>query len=309
VGLFGLAMAAAAAALFARTVANYHGALDTNLRVPWLVLAIAFVLAESCALHLQFRGNSQTFTPDEVLIVIGLFALSPSLLLGAYLLGGAIALGVIRRIKLFKLIFNLSQWALSCTVAIAVFRALASPGQPLGAHNWIAALVATIAAALVSITAITVAITILEGRPTANATGRNVVFGLFGTAVDGVLGLGAVILLAESPLNLLLLAGPIAIVLVSTALWAGTFTRNREYASALILAQTAVERHPTAVAHHLLAEELDREQIEHACGLVTFAANYWDTELQKGFGGNVSVSEDAETAALPGSDDDAGGYL
>ena len=67
VGLFGLAMAAAAAAIFAHTVAKYHGALDTNLRVPWLVLAIAFVLAESCALHLQFRGNSQTFTPDEVL--------------------------------------------------------------------------------------------------------------------------------------------------------------------------------------------------------------------------------------------------
>ena len=134
---------------------------------------------------------------------------------------------MIRRIKLFKLIFNLSQWALSCTVAIAVFRALASPGQPLGAHNWVAALVATIAAALVSITAITVAITILEGRPTANATGRNVVFGLFGTAVDGVLGLGAVILLAQSPLNLLLLAGPIAIVFVAYRAYLRETNRSR----------------------------------------------------------------------------------
>lgn len=51
-------------------------------------------------------------------------------------------------------------------------------------------------------------------------------------------------------------AAPIALVLVSAAFWAGTFARNREYASALVLAQTAVERHPTPVAQHLLATEL-----------------------------------------------------
>jgi type III secretion system-like peptide-binding chaperone len=62
------------------------------------------------------------------------------------------------------------------------------------------------------------------------------------------------------------------------------------------------------LAMDLLAEELDKEQIEHACGLVTFAADYWDTELQKGFGGTVGVSEDAETDAA-GADDDGGGYL
>jgi hypothetical protein len=62
----------------------------------------------------------------------------------------------------------------------------------------------------------------------------------------------------------------------------------------------------------LLAEELDKEQIEHACGLVTFAANYWDTELQKGFGGTVGISadsEESEVADPAGTDDEPGGYL
>jgi Flp pilus assembly protein TadD len=43
---------------------------------------------------------------------------------------------------------------------------------------------------------------------------------------------------------------------VSLALAAATSARNREYASAVTLARTVVERHPTPVAHHILAEQL-----------------------------------------------------
>ncbi len=37
---------------------------------------------------------------------------------------------------------------------------------------------------------------------------------------------------------------------------AGTLARNREYQSALTMARTVVERRPTAIAHHMLAEQL-----------------------------------------------------
>jgi Flp pilus assembly protein TadD len=43
---------------------------------------------------------------------------------------------------------------------------------------------------------------------------------------------------------------------VTAALAMGTVARNREYASALSLAQTVVERRPTAIAHHILGEQL-----------------------------------------------------
>jgi tetratricopeptide (TPR) repeat protein len=50
---------------------------------------------------------------------------------------------------------------------------------------------------------------------------------------------------------------PLVIVAVaSSALGAVTVVRNREYVSGVTLARTVVERRPTAVAHHILAEQL-----------------------------------------------------
>ena len=51
-------------------------------------------------------------------------------------------------------------------------------------------------------------------------------------------------------------AGRLVLLAVSIALAMGTVARNREYRSGLQLAQTVIERFPTAVAHHVLAVEL-----------------------------------------------------
>jgi tetratricopeptide (TPR) repeat protein len=51
-------------------------------------------------------------------------------------------------------------------------------------------------------------------------------------------------------------AGAIATIALATALAAATVVRNGEYASALTLTQTIVERRPNAVAHHMYAEQL-----------------------------------------------------
>jgi tetratricopeptide (TPR) repeat protein len=51
-------------------------------------------------------------------------------------------------------------------------------------------------------------------------------------------------------------AGASLLAVVATALAAGTFARNREYASSFLLAQTTLERYPTGTAHHLMGVEL-----------------------------------------------------
>jgi tetratricopeptide (TPR) repeat protein len=52
-------------------------------------------------------------------------------------------------------------------------------------------------------------------------------------------------------------AAGIALLVLTAATFVGrTLTRNREYSSALTLAETVVQRRPTAVAHHILAEQL-----------------------------------------------------
>jgi protein O-mannosyl-transferase len=49
----------------------------------------------------------------------------------------------------------------------------------------------------------------------------------------------------------------IAVLVLTTASLAGrTLARNSEYSSAITLAETVVQRRPTAVAHHILAEQL-----------------------------------------------------
>jgi tetratricopeptide (TPR) repeat protein len=52
-------------------------------------------------------------------------------------------------------------------------------------------------------------------------------------------------------------AGPVLLLIgVTGALAAGSVARSREYASALTMARTVVERRPTGIAHHVLAEQL-----------------------------------------------------
>jgi tetratricopeptide (TPR) repeat protein len=50
--------------------------------------------------------------------------------------------------------------------------------------------------------------------------------------------------------------GAVALAAAAAALTTATMIRNREYASALTLARTVVERRPTAIAHHILGEQL-----------------------------------------------------
>ena len=51
-------------------------------------------------------------------------------------------------------------------------------------------------------------------------------------------------------------AASVALAAVVVALGSATVRRNTEYASPIVLAQTVVERRPTAVAHHILGEQL-----------------------------------------------------
>src|SRR5689334_13317025 len=85
---------------------------------PWIVLAIAFAISESCALHLQFRGETHTITLSEILLVLGLFVLSPVELVGAQALAVVVVFAVIQRLSPLKVLFNLAQFSLGTIVAI-----------------------------------------------------------------------------------------------------------------------------------------------------------------------------------------------
>src|SRR5262245_48441325 len=79
----------------------------------------------------------------------------------------------------------------------------------------------------------------------------------------------------------------------------GTTARNREYQSALVLAQTAVDRYPTSVGRHVLATELmaagrrdearrqlalalpDAPRAYYTLGVLLFEERRWDDAIQQ----------------------------
>ncbi|HEX4518689.1 MAG TPA: EAL domain-containing protein [Gaiellaceae bacterium] len=129
----------------------------------WWVIALLFYLAEAYVVHIQFRREAHTISLSEVALIPGLYILSPSGLLAASLSGAAVALIVVRRQRVEKLVFNLAQLALTTAVAVIVFRSVAALGDPLTELGWVAVIVAVIAASLTGIVLVTAAIAIAQG--------------------------------------------------------------------------------------------------------------------------------------------------
>jgi diguanylate cyclase (GGDEF)-like protein len=226
VSTVGIVMAAGALALYVAVMRGHDHPFQSSVRVPWLLIALGVAIADRCSLDVQFRGNSLTFTPDDVLFVVGLFTVSPSRLVAAYVLGAAISLGVIRRVDPYKLLFNICTWTTSAIVAIVVFRSIAGGSDPFGPRNWVAALAGTTSSALIAITAISIAIAIVEGRSVFESM-RLGMFGAMGTAFDTLLGLAAVIFLSRSPWTLILLGGPIGGVIFVYRAYVTETSRSR----------------------------------------------------------------------------------
>jgi diguanylate cyclase (GGDEF)-like protein len=196
-------------------IASSHFSAGSAISVPWPALAACFAIAEVYALHLRFRGETHTFSINDIVLILGLFAVAHTALVGAQLLGAAIALGVIQRRSLLKLTFNLSHFVLGTEIAILVFRSLATSAGPLAVRNWVAVIAAAGAASLLQFGAIAIAISVAEGRWAARELGESFVFGLLGTAVNTTLGLVVVIVLSQSLAAAVLLIGPIAVVFVA----------------------------------------------------------------------------------------------
>ena len=126
--LYGLLLAALAAALF---VVSVHGTAPlAEPHLPWWAIAVGFVVAEACVVHLEFRRSAHSFSLADIPFVFGLvFASGDDFLAGALLGTGVVY--AFRRLAPVKLVFNLAQLALVACVAVVIVHALAVPGDAL----------------------------------------------------------------------------------------------------------------------------------------------------------------------------------
>jgi diguanylate cyclase (GGDEF)-like protein len=134
--------------------------------VPLLVVAAAFFVAEAYPVHLHFRGEAHSLSLSDAALVVGLFALEPSALVAAQLLGCGCALVTLRRQRLIKIAFNLAQYAATCCLAIVVFQTIVGRGTAYGVAGWGGALAAATAAALAGVAIVSVVIRVAGGSRT-----------------------------------------------------------------------------------------------------------------------------------------------
>ena len=98
-------------------------------------------------------------------MIAGLTFLAPGAYLLAYVVGGGLALLFWSRQRGLKLAFNLSLFSLEAALGAATYTAImGTGGDPIAHRAWLAALVAVLVTDLLSAAAVTVAISLTEGR-------------------------------------------------------------------------------------------------------------------------------------------------
>jgi hypothetical protein len=132
--------------------------------IPWWLLGAAFFIAEANVIHLHIGRSAHSFSMSEIPLVAGLVLVAPHEFIVARLIGSGLALYFARQQRGVKLAFNLAQFGVSSIVAVAVVRVFADVGPGFGPFLWAGVLAATLMENVVSVIAVSTAISLAEGR-------------------------------------------------------------------------------------------------------------------------------------------------
>ena len=110
---------------------------DVSVRLPWWVLAAAFVATEACVVHIHFRRSAHSFTLGEIPLVLGLLFAAPADVVLAWVVGSALVLAFQRGIPRLRVAFNVAQIGATAGLAGVVFVAVGGGG--FGPQAWAAA--------------------------------------------------------------------------------------------------------------------------------------------------------------------------
>ena len=195
VSVYGLVLAALAAALFFTSVKGEPPLDDPHL--PWWVIAVAWAVAETCVVHLQFRRSAHSFSLADLPFIFGLLFASGGDFLAGALVGAAIAYAI--RLPPIKTLFNLAQLALAVCVAVVILRALAVPGDALDPTTWLGLYLAALVSGALTIACIAGAIAITEGGMSRRTLGQMFGMDFVVTATNSSIAIAAAIVVATDP--------------------------------------------------------------------------------------------------------------
>jgi PAS domain S-box-containing protein len=190
-----------------------HAAAASEGSLPWWILAVAFFLSESHVIDLPVKHQSHAFSLSELPLTIGVFFLSPALLMLAALVGVLPALIFKRKQRGIKLVFNMTLLVLEVNVACLVFSALTPSADPLDPASWIAAFVSAVTACFVSNSMVTVVVSAVNHDWHLRAFAADAAIASVTGITNACLALIGVALIGIDPVGLTLLLIPGAVLL------------------------------------------------------------------------------------------------
>jgi diguanylate cyclase (GGDEF)-like protein len=228
-----------------------------------LVYLVLFVAAELTLLRFEVRRHAFTLTVSEIPLLLGLFYLSPLVLVLTR--GLAVLLVRLRRAPSpVRLWFNVASIAAAtafATLVVSVSGELDSE-QPL---TWLVLVAAVATGTLVTLAAVVSVITLVQGRLTANDLARTALPGLAIATINMAVGLVVLLVLQQSAWAVLLLAVLVAVFVVAYR-WYAQFIRQHHTLTAMYALTGAIRdiRHDGTITDVLLTRVRDLMQAEYA---------------------------------------------
>jgi diguanylate cyclase (GGDEF)-like protein len=164
-----LSLAALTAATAFAAVALWLGIVrdlvpyEADVRIPWWALAAGFAVTERFVVHAHVRGSAHSLSLSEIPLVLGLLLADPSDVTIAAVVGPALVLIFTRGHGLTRLLFNVSQYALTAALATVILHGLVPTAEVIGPSVWLATLVAVFASSTAAAVLVFCAIGLHEG--------------------------------------------------------------------------------------------------------------------------------------------------
>src|SRR3954451_2487266 len=176
--------------------------------VPWWAIAVGFIVAELCVVHIEFRRSAHSLALADIPFVLGLvFASGNDFVLGAAL-GTALVLGIHRRSPLIRTIFNAAQVGLAAAVGVGFVHALYAGAPMTAPSTWLVLYLTVLECGAITVLSIAGAVAISEGGMTLRTVGgmllRDAVIGLASASV----GIAAAMVLQMDARGAVILAVP-----------------------------------------------------------------------------------------------------
>jgi len=174
----GLVLGLVAAAFVVYSTLLVHAQAPVSaIGIPWWSLIVVFFVTEAFPVNVHFRSEAHSVSLGELALVLGMFLAAPHELIGAQLIGVAVALVIVRRQRPSTALFNLASFAFSSCIALACFHSFLFLGGPYGPAGWSGAVIGAAAYAAVAVLLVMLRSHLVTGRPL--------------TAQPGMLGLAA----------------------------------------------------------------------------------------------------------------------